>query len=89
MFNDVRRESKTRLVKKDRISATRFSVIVLMPVGVDRDIVTSLHASIGVSDLPASTMLLLAAGAFHSNSVELLQMWLLVAGSSIHKWRSG
>jgi hypothetical protein len=88
MFNDVRRESKTRLVKKDKISTTRFSVVALMPVGVDRDIVTSLHASIGVSGPPASTMSLLAAGAFYSNSVELLQMWLLVAGSSIHKWSS-
>ena len=89
MSDDLRRERETRLVKKDRIRATRFSVVVLMPVGVDRGIVTSPHASIGVSDPPASMMSSSAAGAFHSNSVGLLQMWISVAGSSVHEWRSG
>jgi hypothetical protein len=88
MFDDVRQESETRLVKKDGMRATRFSVVVLMPFGVNRGIVTSPHASIGVSDPPASTMLSSAAGVFYSNSVELLQMWISVAGSSVHEWRS-
>jgi hypothetical protein len=85
MFDDIRRESKTRLVKKDGISATRFSVVVLMPVSVDRGVVTSPYALISVSNPPASTMSSSAAGAFHSNLVELLQMWILVARSSVHE----
>jgi hypothetical protein len=51
-------------VKKDGIRATRFSVVVLMPFGVNRGIVTSPYALIGVSKPPASTISLSAAGAF-------------------------
>jgi hypothetical protein len=89
MFDEERRESETRLVKKDVISATRLSVVVLMPFGVDRGILTSPHASIDISDPPASTISSLAAGAFYWNSAGLLQMWISVAGSSVYEWRSG
>jgi hypothetical protein len=51
-------------VKKDRIRATRFSVVVLMPFSVNRGIVTSPYALIGVSKPPASTILSSAARAF-------------------------
>jgi hypothetical protein len=51
-------------VKKDRIRATRFSVVVLMPFSVNRGIVTSLYTLIGVSKLPTSTILSSAARAF-------------------------
>ena len=60
----MRRERETRLVKKDRMRATRFSVVVLIPFSVDRGIVASPHASISVSDPPASTISSSAAGAF-------------------------
>ena len=85
----MRRERETRLVKKDGISATRFSVVVLMLIGVDRGIVTSPYASINISEPPARTMSSSAAGAFHWNSAGLLQMCTSVAGSSVHEWRSG
>jgi hypothetical protein len=47
--DNVRRERETRLVKKDRISATRLSVVFLVPIGVYRDIVTAPHASVNIS----------------------------------------
>jgi hypothetical protein len=89
MFDDESRESETRLVKKDGIRATRFSVVDFVPVGVVRGILTSPHASISTSDPPASTTSSSAAGAFHWNSAGLLQMWMSVAGSRVHEWRSG
>jgi hypothetical protein len=64
MFNNVRRERETRLVKKDRIRATYFSIVVLILFSVSRGIITSLYTLIGVSKLPASTISLSAAGAF-------------------------
>jgi hypothetical protein len=60
----VRRERETRLVKKDRIRATRFSVVVLMLFSVNRGIVTSPYTLIGVSKLPTSTISLSTARAF-------------------------
>jgi hypothetical protein len=89
IFDDVRRERETRLVKNDGISATRLSVVFLLPIGVERGIVTSPHASIYISEPPARTMSSSAAGAFQWNSAGLLQMWISVAGSSVHEWRSG
>jgi hypothetical protein len=60
----VRRERETRLVKKDRIRATCFSVVVLMLLNVNRGIVTSPHALIGVSKALARTILSSAARVF-------------------------
>jgi hypothetical protein len=51
-------------VKKDRIRATRFSVVVLMPLNINRGIVTSPHALIGVSKAPARTISLSATRVF-------------------------
>lgn len=89
IFDDVSRESETKLVKKAGISATRLSVVFLVPIGVDRGIVTSPHASITISEPPARTTSSSAAGVFQWNSAGLLQMWILVAGSSVYEWRSG
>ena len=44
MSNNKRRASKTRLVKKNKISATFFNVAGQMPFGVVRGIVTSPYA---------------------------------------------
>jgi hypothetical protein len=85
MFDEDRRESKTRLVKKDVMSATRLSVVVLMLFGVDRGILTSPHASIDISDPPASTISSSAARAFYWNLAGLLQTWILVAGLRVYK----
>jgi hypothetical protein len=60
----VRREREIRLVKKDRIRATRFSVVVLMLFGVDKGIVTSPYTLIGVSKAPTRTISSSTARAF-------------------------
>ena len=84
-FNDDRRASETRLIKKVGISATRLSVVVFEPLAVVRGMFTSPHASMRASDPPASTMSSGAAGAFHWNSAVLLQMCTLVAGSNVYE----
>ena len=89
IFDEDRRDRETRLVKKDWIRATCLSVVVLIPLGVDRGSLTSPHASIFVSVPPARTTSSSAAGAFQSNSAGLLQIWMSVAGSSVHEWTSG
>jgi hypothetical protein len=60
----VSRKRETRLVKKDRIRATRFSIVVLILFSVNRGIITSPYALISVSNLPTRMMSLSAAGAF-------------------------
>ena len=65
IFNDKSYESDIRLVKKDGMRATCFSVVNFVLVGVLRGILTSPYASIRVSILPASTILLLVARAFY------------------------
>src|SRR5215468_1661645 len=83
IFDEERRESETRLVKKDGMRATFLSVAVLILVGVDKGILTSPYASILVSVPPARTISSSAAGAFYWNSAGLLQTWISVAGSSV------
>lgn len=88
-FDEESRERETRLVKNEEMRATCFSVVVFVPFGVDRGIVTSPHASIKVSVPPASTVSSSVAGLFHWNSAGLLQMWISVAGSRVHEWSNG
>lgn len=73
MLDDDSRARDTRFVKKEGISATCLSVVVFTPSGVFNGIVTSPHASIGVSVPPVSTKSS-AAGDFRWNSAWLLQM---------------